>query len=247
MKTIFIHPHPGFGDQVICNGLVRELTEKENADITYLLVHPRVKDSTVAMYADDTRIVCILEHEAYTNIQRYSTPNTKELLPKFKESKTFIIGFDQLRKDYDVSFYDCVNIPFEKRWSSFKCHRNKQKEIELELLVNPNNIPFALIQDKASIGTYRYTIPKNIHKIYFDEVYNADGCPYTMVDWCGLIEKANEVHGVSSLVHLAASLGVDGFYHDFGRDSSWGGYISLPSNWITVDERKGRPFVWGNM
>lgn len=247
MKTIFIHPHPGFGDQIICNGLVRELTETENADITYLLVHPNTKESTVAMYSDDSRIVCIIENEAYACIQQYSTPRIEELLPKFKDSKTFIIGFDNLKKNYDVSFYDSVGVSFEKRWSSFKCNRNKEKEKELELLINPSNEEFNLVQYQASIGIYKYEIPKNIKTIYFEPISSPNGYIFNMVDWYGLIEKAKEIHGVSSLVHFGASIRETGFYHDFGRDSGWGGYITLPENWITVDERKGRTFRWGMM
>ena len=245
MKTIFIHPHSGFGDQVMCNGLVRELTERENADITYLLVHPDTKESTIAMYSDDSRIQCVEELDAYTHNQpKYgtwfspSTPNENDLLPKYRESKIFMVGFKHLKPIYDQSFYECVGVPFAKRWSSFKCNRNKQKEKELELLVNPSNEEFNLIQYQASIGVFQYEIPQNIKTIYFEPTHSSNGELFNMVDWYGLIEKAKEIHGVSSLVHFAASIRGSGFYHDFGRDSLWGASITLPETWITVDERK---------
>ena len=33
MKTILVYTHMGLGDHFVCNGLVRELTERENAEI----------------------------------------------------------------------------------------------------------------------------------------------------------------------------------------------------------------------
>ena len=69
-------------------------------------------------------------------------------------------------------------------------------------------------------------------------VHTTDGFRDCLLDWAGLIEKAVEVHCInSSFIHLAASFGRAGVFHDFGRDAEWGGRFVLPANWRAVRER----------
>ena len=222
----------GLGDHFVCNGLVRELTERENAEKTYIPVKKHNMDDVVAMYSDDPRIHCI-------SIENYYHSNHNQIfnLPEAKSSTIFKVGYENCRRDYDVSFYDTLGISFEKRWSSFKCNRNREREAMLEQYLNPNNEPFILVQNICSLGKWEYPVRSDMKVIYLTEGKWSDGTKIRMIDWMSLIEKATEVHAISSLVHLAASMGRDGVYHDFGRDSYWNGYITLPPNWKTVNEK----------
>ena len=232
MKSIFVYTHMGLGDHFVCNGLVRELTERENAEKTFLPIREENMDDVVAMYSDDPRIHCI-------PIANYSHSNHNKIfvLPEAKSSKVFTVGFENCRLDYDVSFYETQGIPFEKRWSSFKCNRNRERETVLEKYLNPKDEPFILVQDTCSLGRWQYPVRSDLKIIYLAKGKWSDGTNIRMIDWMSLIEKATEVHAISSLVHLAASMGRDGVYHDFGRDSYWNGYITLPPNWKTVKEQ----------
>jgi hypothetical protein len=237
LPIIFIHTHQGIGDHMICNGLVRELTERENAAITYLAVKKENYTSVSAMYADDSRIHC-LPMEKWFHGDPHRIPMS---LPQAKiASKVFISGFDKCRQDWDVSFYDSVDVPFEKRWTSFKCHRNKEREAKLESIINPNNEPFVLVHDEQAYAPDRFEFRtrNDLKIIRVKKVVTSDGWADNLIDWYGMLEKATEIHCISSsVIHFAASIGREGFFHDFGRCDAWGGNFVLPSSWKTIDER----------
>ncbi len=233
MNSVFIYHHLGLGDHIICNGLVRELVVRENADIAYLPVKHHNMNSVTRMYGDDRRIACVpVAHDA-------EVPNLPQVATGICQT-VYRVGFEKCRSDWDVSFYDSVGVPFEKRWTSFKCHRDVGREAKLESIVNPDNEPFILVHDTTSTGRYAFETRKDVKVIRVVPIDTADGWNGCLIDWCGLIDKAVEVHCVdSSLIHLCASLGRSGVFRDFGRGAAWGGRFVLPSSWHVIAEKQG--------
>lgn len=231
MKKITICHHFGLGDHFTCNGLVRELIEREKADKAFLTVNYRNIDTVKAMYSDEPRLSFI----PVLNTGNQEIEHFIRNVPNLKDSEFFIIGFDKTKLNYDVGFYEQVGIPFEKRWSSFKCPRDKNAESYLEKMLNiREDEPFILVQDYDSLFKRDYKVDTDMRVVYLREYQYENGNRVRLTDWCGIIEKAKEVHALSSLVHLTASMGIPGIYHDYCRDSNWGASIQLPSNWNTV-------------
>lgn len=229
MKSIFIYHHLGLGDHIICNGLVRELANREQARFVYLPTKSKYMNTVPRMYADDSRIVCV------PVLGDQDVPHLPQI--KFCQN-VFKVGFEKCRVDWDVSMYDSVSVPFEKRWTSFKCHRDMGREKMLEGIVNPDNEPFILVHDQTSVGRLPFTHREDIKVIKVEPV-SKDGWSDCLLDWCGLMQKAEEIHCVdSSFIHLCTSMGVKGYFHDFGRDQHWGGYFNLPDTWTRVKEKK---------
>lgn len=225
MKSIFIYHHLGLGDHIICNGLVRELTILEDAEIVYLPVKYHNLNSVLAMYSDDSRIKCI---PVSGDLQVASLPQLKKGLC----DSVYRVGHEKTRVDWDVSFYDSVGIPFEKRWTSFKCNRDYTRETILSSIVNPTNEEFILVHDTCSIGTLAFNLKTNTKIIRVNPV-TCYGWSSVLTDWCGLIDKAKEVHCIdSSFIHLCASMGRNGVFHDFHR----GNPFVLPKSWETIKE-----------
>lgn len=198
MKSILIHHHLGLGDHIICNGLVREILNRENPSTLYLPVKEHNLFSVSRMYKDEDKIKCIpVKRDA-------DVCHLKEC----KEAEKVIkVGFEKVRKDWDVSFYDSVGIPFEKRWSMFKCFRDTENESKLESIMNPHQESFILVHDTGSNISYDLKFQNKGLKII--KVQPLSNC---MMDWCSLIEKAVEIHCIdSSFIHLCQSLGVPGF------------------------------------
>ena len=130
------------------------------------------------------------------------------------------------RPDWDISFYDSSEVPFEKRWNSFKINRDYETENKLFAHLNPNNQPFILVHDTASWGTCQLDLRKDLLVIRVQPITES------LTDWAGFIEKAEEVHCIdSSFIHFCASFGVKGTFHDFKKDSSWGANFQLPDDW----------------
>jgi hypothetical protein len=228
MKNILIYHHLGLGDHVVCNGLVRELVYRHHPDFAYVPVKHHNFDSVRRMYADSVRIVCVPVRDDH---------DAESLVSILGCSKVFKAGFEKCRRDWDVSFYDSVGIPFEKRWTEFKCDRDYSRERKLELIVNPSEGPFILIHNTGSERSYPVVTRNDLPIIHIEPIVSGEfnGC---LVDWCRLIEKAEEIHCVdSSAIHFCASLGRPGVFHDFGKCDSWGGHFRLPSNWTTINCR----------
>lgn len=199
MKSVFVYHHLGLGDHFVCNGLVRAILEKEIPDFLYLPVKPHNIATVSQMYSDDIRVICI---PVKNDGEVYSLPQLQVV------SKFYKIGFDKCRKeDWDVSFYDSVSLPFEFRWSKWKCVRDHKKEQVLETHLGINE-PYTLVHDTGSNGRHTLEIG-NTNKIIKIEPLSE-----SLLDWCGLIEKAEQVHCIdSSVIHLAQSIRPTGVFH----------------------------------
>jgi hypothetical protein len=172
------------------------------------------------MYLDDPRIICLpIPGENWYYLEDLHVFKLNEFI---KADKIYRVGFEKARRDWDVSFYDCVGIPFEKRWSMFKCYRDTEKELNLESIVNPNRDPFVLLHDTGSNISYNIQLKTDLKIIKVKPVTNC------LMDWCGIIEKASEIYCIdSSLIHLCQSLGVSGiFVAGFKNNSP---FVLLPS------------------
>jgi hypothetical protein len=203
MHSILIHHHLGLGDHFVCNGLVRTLLEQTKANRLYLPTKEHNIGTVQQMYADDSRIVCL---PVTTDADVLSLPEISRV------GHFFRVGFENAtEKQWDVSFYRCVGLPWHIRWSKFSCNRSREGERMLESYLGiSNGDRFVLIHDQASVGSIPIQVATDLRVVKV--------MPHTrsMLDWCGLIEKAEEVHCIdSSFIHLAQSLGVrKGIFHN---------------------------------
>lgn len=218
---VIVHHHLGLGDHFVCNGLVRGILARtaatNNGAVKLLLPTKQRNIVTVKqMYADEPRIHCV----------EVNDDNDVYTFPEFAEASMFFrVGFEKCRKDWDVSFYDTLGVSFEERWSQFKLHRNHKQEQKLErrLRISPNE-PFVVMHDSSSVGNY--VIP------YFTDkrVIRVRPMSTSLLDWCGLIEKADEVVCVdSSFIHLAQSLRSTGLFYDVRETNDY--HFTLREGW----------------
>ena len=219
IRSALVHHHIGLGDHIICNGLVREIL-KVGFDFLYLPVKKQNFETVKKMYSDETDIVCL------------PVLNDADVLElsQIRSSKLYRVGFEKVRSDWDVSFYDSIEIPFQKRWDSFKANRDQDKESNLLQLLNINKEEdFILIHESGSAGTFPISISdSNTRIIKVEPITNC------MIDWCWVIEQAKEVHCIdSSFIHLAQSIRSDGFFHDI-REPTSSIKFSLRDGWKTI-------------
>jgi len=106
--------------------------------------------------------------------------------------------------DFDVNFYDSLNIPFDYRWSKFKINRDISKEKELFKHFNIEENNYCFLHDDVSRGL-KINIDTDL-KIIKPEL----GLTDNILDYCYIIENAKEVHCMdSSFKSLADSLNLD--------------------------------------
>jgi hypothetical protein len=83
-------------------------------------------------------------------------------------------------------------------WRTLTFNRNKEKETQLKqhLSINPGD-KFIFVNNNFAGPEYNYKVnitPKSNHKIVYQEYIEG----FTLLDWCGVLEQAEEIHTVST-------------------------------------------------
>lgn len=220
MKSIFIHHHLGLGDHIICNGLVRQLLQRESPNFVYLPVRKRNMGTVTQMYCDEKRIVCI---------PVVGDEDAQSLPQRSMCSASYRIGFERTKPNWDVSFYEFTNIPFDYRWSGFKTCRDINREASLKQRLGiTDGERFILVHNQGSDGVYDIDVNTSARIIRVEPITNS------LLDWCGLIEQAEEVHCIdSSFIHLAQSFSVKrGLFHKVRQTGAL--HFALHPSWLIV-------------
>lgn len=226
MKSIMVYHHLGLGDHIICNGLVRHVLDKLNPSRIFLPTKVHNYITVAKMYWDKPQVVpCLVK-----------TDDDVSLLPQIPLCEEILqVGFSRVRDDWDVSFYDTNGFPFEYRWSKFKIVRDNPRESALrQKLGIGKQEKFILVHNKGSNAEHDLKIETEYRKVFVQPVTDC------MLDWCELVESAEEVHCIdSSFVHLAQSLNVKrGIFHNIRTMNT---SFSLDNSWETVDYRNKKP------
>jgi hypothetical protein len=191
----YIYNHLGLGDHIICNGLYRELTN-DNEEYTLFVKHHNV--DTVSFMIRDLNNISIKSINDDAEVVQYLLEN------RIDNNSIKIIGFCQMplldAKDFDDTFYIQHNIPFEKRWSSFKCDRDIESEKKLFDKFNVKEEEYIFIHDDKSRGyeiDESYIINKDL-KI----IRPVEGFTKNSFDYCYLMQNSKESHFIDSSFRL---------------------------------------------
>ena len=213
-RDLIIHHHLGTGDHFICNGLVNyicsnieEEAEKclQSSPLVYLACKKRNLETVSYLYRENKIVIPI---EIGDNEIEHVNSIVKE-----NDLKLIRIGFDKCDIDnFEESFYDQLNIPYDIRYQYFKLPKTKfWKTLEI-----PNE-KYILIHDNCSDARYDLIIDGSMTKIYFDKTEPI----FAYID---LIKEATEIHCInSSVYHLIDSMADISypqlFFHDVRRTS----------------------------
>lgn len=191
----YIYNHLGLGDHVICNGLYRELN---NINEIYTLFVKQHNIKTVDFMIKDLNNIVIKSVSDDNEVLIYLRDNN------VNKSDVIIIGFCHLplvgAKDFDDSFYIQHNVPFEKRWSSFKCKRDIDSEKNLFNKFGVKEDEYVFIHDDISRGyeiDESYVINKDL-----PIVRPIKGLTDNSFDYCYLMEHSKESHFIDSSFRL---------------------------------------------
>lgn len=191
----YIYNHLGLGDHIICNGLYRELIN-DDEEYTLFVKHHNV--DTVSFMIRDLNNIYIKGVNDDNEVVQYLFEN------KINNDSIKIIGFCQIpllgAKDFDDTFYIQHSIPFEKRWSSFKCDRDIDSEKKLFDKFNVKEGEYIFIHDDKSRGyeiDESYIINKELPIIR-----PIIGLSNNSFDYCYLMENSKESHFMDSSFRL---------------------------------------------
>jgi hypothetical protein len=217
MIDCYVYHHLGLGDHLICNGLVRSFINRNKLNRISLVVKKRNLTNVQRMFRDRNDIeFLVVEKDSDLYKNDLSAPVVK-------------IGFEMCRPmEFDKSFYDCVNIPFNERWDSWYIERDLEKEQEIKSYLNVGE-DYIFVHDKSSTGDYKLNIKSDLQQIKPDKI----PCESSIFDWIGIIENAKEIHAInSSFVHLIDSVKTNGKLYYHNKPNMFG--FSLKKNWDFV-------------
>jgi hypothetical protein len=224
MKKAFLYHHLGLGDHLICNGLIRRLS-----DVYDLVVVP-VKNqnySTVQrMFADTYRIDVLPLTQANQEQEMGRLAKSFEV-QGYEVVRLGYYGSDFMTKDirFDENFYLQSEIPFSERWNSFYAPRNEQEENRIynELVSKQEAEQFIFLhEDKTrSFLIDRSLLPTGIRIVEpFVDVQNNNFFDYRKV-----IENASQIHCIeSSFAALIESMNLENkpkFAHRYSRPEAF--------------------------
>lgn len=182
--------HHGMGDEIICNGLVREYCKKYETVGIFCL--KRNYPSVSFMYRDLTNLRI---HVVNSHTERY----------RFRFLNAFRFGqnrYDEIRAvdaydeesgiRFERQVYGTFGVPLEKKWDSFFVERNRERE-DATFKKSGVSEPYQFVHDDSRFPLDRTRISQTLPiieptKELTDNVF----------DCCALIERAAEIHVVDS-------------------------------------------------
>ena len=206
VKTLSINQHEALGDHVICNGLTREIIKKYKAlDFKKFIIWTRkwLVPTIKFMYRD------IPEAEVLDMDADHSLPNIDEHI--HITTGGYVVGIPN-QVNWDQTFYNGQNIPFDARWASFYIERDLERENNLFKLINPDNEPYIIVHNRFDLINYS-KLRTDLKKIEI-----LQGITDNAFDYLTLLAKAEEIHVCDSgFKHIVESFDIfkqNLFYHN---------------------------------
>jgi hypothetical protein len=217
MKNGFLLHHLGLGDHIICNGLVRELSDRY--DILMFPVKNHNLENIKFMLSD------------VQNINFISVKNDNEMLAEWQKYKSFFTpirlgcfdsgNFIRVGETFCQSFYRQANVPYEKRWEKFHVPHNEDAENALEASIDEKTV---FVHDDLS-RDYKIKDKYLSGVIYRPSHQLGLEIKTTIFDYRKLLKKAEELHCMDSafaamIDHMPELLEKPKYIHRYVRQAS---------------------------
>lgn len=195
-KNLFLFHHLGLGDHIICNGLYRELGQRNKKvffivkTINYRSVKDMLRDvPNIYPIPVPARISDKLQFILLSILRQigFST------LGLGKYGSGFLDARNDLR--FDENFYFQAQIPFEKRWTEFKVPRNLEREKTIFKSFNCESKKYIFLHEDLTRG---YVINRAFVNNKYKIIRPNDHHLYRFFDYIYLIEHAAELHCIES-------------------------------------------------
>jgi len=153
MKKITVAHNQGFGDHIICNGLIRTLSEKyDNVEVMFLASNGkshRGSELVKYMYRDDPKITIIETDDEAAFIDSLVESGKDHLVLGHSQ---FTPQFKLGNINFDEGFYHFAGIDFENRFSKFYIERDELEEERVFRELTKGNKEYIFLHDDPERG-----------------------------------------------------------------------------------------------
>jgi hypothetical protein len=234
-KFLFISGPRALGDAIICNGLYRELANKN--ELCIIPVRKSLLPSYSQMFADLNNVRFLSSADAVTRKATY----VSQFIFERMDIEVIRIGFagknfpsaEKVR--WDENYYLQANLDFKLRWQNFYVPEYVEKEELLYEILGCKNGPYVFLHEDRGrkFQVLERYLPKNLKVIKPDA--NIKG--FTIFDYRKVINNAAEIHCIeSSFSALIESMDLDipKYAHRYSRPEAlknpWHEY-TYRTNW----------------
>ena len=215
MKNIYIHQHTRLGDMILCNGLIRILSKKNNDSYLNVFCRTRYLKLIQFMYRDNKNIKLIPfnEHPKLADekllikyegkfIQNYIKKN------RINNDKIITIGFENYNKiknlnpdkkypwPCEIIFYKQFKIPFKKRFKECYWRRDRISEKKLFNKMIKKKEKYIFVHDDPNRNMFLKNthFDKKIKKIVRNNIKE------NIFNYGQILENATEIHIMESSI-----------------------------------------------
>jgi hypothetical protein len=228
MKTSLIMIHLGLGDLILCNGLIREIQNKN--DFVFVPIKSHNLFNFKDLFKDNKKIKPLIA-ETDANVFSYSKSNFDHII----RTGIFSENINKIYNNFCEGFYSQANVEYLKRWSSFYYENNKEKQTLLyDKLVTNDDYIFVHedIKRNLLINTKFDNVVTPNHKF-------GDINEYSIFDYLKILENAKEIHCIDSsfacfIDHIKSLKDKPKFIHRYVR--KYNENPTYKNNWIIVNE-----------
>ena len=191
---IFVLPHQGLGDHILCNAIYRHLSGKHR--IVIIIVRLKYHNELKYMLRDLPNVYFIV----IPNFRHWIFLKKIKTLIYLLRLRSLGLGFygenfflSALR--FDNNYYLQAEIEFDLRWSNFKVSRNIERENEVakKLIKMPGDYIF--LHEDISRG---YLIDRSRIKTELPVITPLQSREFSLFDYRSVLQNATEVHVIES-------------------------------------------------
>lgn len=190
MLSILFDHHHGLGDNIICNGIVREYCKKY--DHVGIFCFPKNYPSVSFMYRDLANLRIHIVH-SYAEKYRFRLFNLFRFGGNHYDVIRVIGIYDQESGIlFERQVYGIAGVDLQKKWDNFFVERDAKREQALFEKAGLSQ-PYAFIHDDARYPLDSVRISSPLPLFRPDPKLTGN-----MFDYCGIIERADEIHVIDS-------------------------------------------------
>ena len=189
MASVLLDFNNKLGDNIICNGLVREYCKKYERVGIFCI--PRYKTSVSFMLRDLPNVELIMTKN-HRRKQYYKFRHALRLTARHYGRVVELYNDPETGIKAERQFYAYAGVPHEKKWSSFHVERDYGRERDLFNRVVPAQ-PYVFVHDDSAYGSSidPAKMPAAMPVVRADPKLTGN-----IFDYCSVIEKAAEIHAV---------------------------------------------------
>lgn len=183
MTVLYLLPHLGLGDAIICNGMIRVLAARHDRLVLPCKWHNRPSVAWMLSDLDNVRLLGVKDDaEARLWADRFERGGSHVLCLGLHSGKL-------LRQDWDRQLYEQAGVDFEERWQSFSLPAldTGMPEADLPLYHDDCDRNFAINRRRMPENATRvirgYTIWVNLNAVQTaPEIHVIDSCFLCLAD-----------------------------------------------------------------